>query len=214
MLLRHVLNYWSQNPINNFCLGFSGTGERRVRKRSKWLQSTTSSAPSSSSSSMSHHFNKDSTFLKRIVTEVIAERDAQIAAALFEVAKNQPHLQMMVQTVRIVSRWLSRWVFFFFLSFFLVSPHHPFFPTIVGTQVDTMANQRHFVVGLCSVPSNSTKKGDMCCCCCCTITRRKGASGQIVLVRANVLFMSTRRQRLHLCTRTPMSRRIVSSILQ
>jgi hypothetical protein len=53
---------------------------------------------------MSHHFNKDSTFLKRIVTEVIAERDAQIAAALFEVAKNQPHLQMMVQTVRIVSR--------------------------------------------------------------------------------------------------------------
>jgi hypothetical protein len=49
---------------------------------------------------MSHHFNKDSTFLKRIVTEVIAERDAQIAAALFEVAKNQPHLQMMVQTVR------------------------------------------------------------------------------------------------------------------
>ena len=43
---------------------------------------------------MSHHFNKDSTFLKRIVTEVIAERDAQIAAALFEVAKNQPHLQM------------------------------------------------------------------------------------------------------------------------
>ena len=44
---------------------------------------------------MSHHFNKDSTFLKRIVTEVIAERDAQIAAALFEVAKNQPHLQML-----------------------------------------------------------------------------------------------------------------------
>jgi len=45
------------------------------------------------------YFNKDGSFLKRIVTEVIAERDAQIAAALFEVAKNQPHLQMMVQTV-------------------------------------------------------------------------------------------------------------------
>lgn len=45
--------------------------------------------------------NKDGSFIKRIVTEVIAERDAQIAAALFEVAKNQPHLQMMVQTVYI-----------------------------------------------------------------------------------------------------------------
>lgn len=91
------------------------TGERRVRKRSKWLQSTTSSAPSSSSASMSHHFNKDSTFLKRIVTEVIAERDAQIAAALFEVAKNQPHLQMMVQTVR------PDLPLIFFLSFYIHS---------------------------------------------------------------------------------------------
>lgn len=45
--------------------------------------------------------SKDGSFLKRIVAEVIAERDAQIAAALFEVAKNQPHLQMMVQTVRL-----------------------------------------------------------------------------------------------------------------
>ena len=36
-----------------------------------------------------------------VYTEVIAERDAQIiqiAAALLEVVKNQPHLQMMVQT--------------------------------------------------------------------------------------------------------------------
>lgn len=99
------------------------TGERRVRKRSKWLQSTTSSAPSSSSASMSHHFNKDSTFLKRIVTEVIAERDAQIAAALFEVAKNQPHLQMMVQTVR------PDLPLIFFLSFFLFIQH------VFGTQI-------------------------------------------------------------------------------
>ena len=83
-----------------------GTGEKRVRKRSKWMQSTTSSGPSSSASHQpagGNYFNKDGTFLKRIVTEVIAERDAQIAAALFEVAKNQPHLQMMVQTVRIPS---------------------------------------------------------------------------------------------------------------
>ena len=72
------------------------------------MQSTTSSGPSSSSASPPSHqlsggsyFNKDGTFLKRIVTEVIAERDAQIAAALFEVAKNQPHLQMMVQTVSV-----------------------------------------------------------------------------------------------------------------
>ncbi|XP_046632124.1 uncharacterized protein LOC124311812 [Daphnia pulicaria] len=94
------INQQDQGPMMTIkSLASSGTGERRVRKRSKWLQSTTSSAPSSSSSSMSHHFNKDSTFLKRIVTEVIAERDAQIAAALFEVAKNQPHLQMMVQTL-------------------------------------------------------------------------------------------------------------------
>lgn len=64
---------------------------------------------------MSHHFNKDSTFLKRIVTEVIAERDAQIAAALFEVAKNQPHLQMMVQTVR------PDLPLIFFLSFYIHS---------------------------------------------------------------------------------------------
>ena len=70
------------------------------------MQSTTSSGPSSSASHQpagGSYFNKDGTFLKRIVTEVIAERDAQIAAALFEVAKNQPHLQMMVQTVRIPS---------------------------------------------------------------------------------------------------------------
>lgn len=86
--------------INN---SISGTSERRVRKRSKWLQSTTSAGSSPSvnhQGSSSSYFNKDGTFLKRIVTEVIAERDAQIAAALFEVAKNQPHLQMMVQTVR------------------------------------------------------------------------------------------------------------------
>ncbi|KAK4022409.1 uncharacterized protein LOC116919008 [Daphnia magna] len=92
------INQQDQNPMMTI-KSLANSGERRVRKRSKWLQSTTSSAPSSSSASMSHHFNKDSTFLKRIVTEVIAERDAQIAAALFEVAKNQPHLQMMVQTL-------------------------------------------------------------------------------------------------------------------
>ena len=63
----------------------------RVRKRSKWH-----------SSSSSYNVNKEGSFLKRIVTEVIAERDAQIAAALFEVAKNQPHLQMMVQTVSFI----------------------------------------------------------------------------------------------------------------
>lgn len=79
-----------------------GSKERRVRKRSKWLQSTTSSTVNHQGSGASY-FNKDGTFLKRIVTEVIAERDAQIAAALFEVAKNQPHLQMMVQTVRNLS---------------------------------------------------------------------------------------------------------------
>lgn len=84
---------------------------------------------------MSHHFNKDSTFLKRIVTEVIAERDAQIAAALFEVAKNQPHLQMMVQTVR------PDLPLIFFLSFFLSIQH------VFGTQV-FMANRTHFVVKL------------------------------------------------------------------
>jgi len=68
--------------------GASGS-ESRVRKRSKW----------SSHQSSAFNINKEGTFLKRIVTEVIAERDAQIAAALFEVAKNQPHLQMMVQTL-------------------------------------------------------------------------------------------------------------------
>lgn len=72
--------------------------ERRVRKRSKWIQQQSTSSIAAQSSMMS---NKDGSFIKRIVTEVIAERDAQIAAALFEVAKNQPHLQMMVQTVRI-----------------------------------------------------------------------------------------------------------------
>jgi len=48
---------------------------------------------------MSMLVGKEGSLLKKIVTEVIAERDAQIAAALFEVAKNQPHLQMMVQTL-------------------------------------------------------------------------------------------------------------------
>ena len=62
-----------------------------MRKRSKW--STTSASLSTT------YLAKEGSLLKRIVTEVIAERDAQIAAALFEVAKNQPHLQMMVQTV-------------------------------------------------------------------------------------------------------------------
>lgn len=94
-----------ESPSNVFFflgLGLNpiGSKERRVRKRSKWLQSTTSSSTANHQGSSASYFNKDGTFLKRIVTEVIAERDAQIAAALFEVAKNQPHLQMMVQTVR------------------------------------------------------------------------------------------------------------------
>lgn len=49
-----------------------GTG-RYARKRGEW---------------QSPHFGKEASFLKRVVTEVIAERDAQIAAALYEVAKN------------------------------------------------------------------------------------------------------------------------------
>ena len=84
----------------------AGVEEKRVKKRSKWphhQQSTTTLLTQSQQQQQQQqstpYFNKDGSFLKRIVTEVIAERDAQIAAALFEVAKNQPHLQMMVQTV-------------------------------------------------------------------------------------------------------------------
>ena len=77
--------------------------EKRVKKRSKWphqqQSTTTSNTLTQQQKTSPTYFNKDGSFLKRIVTEVIAERDAQIAAALFEVAKNQPHLMMMVQTV-------------------------------------------------------------------------------------------------------------------
>ena len=78
--------------------GTSGSNsDRRLHKRRKW------STTSTSGPSMSMLVGKEGSLLKKIVTEVIAERDAQIAAALFEVAKNQPHLQMMVQTVRNLS---------------------------------------------------------------------------------------------------------------
>lgn len=83
-----------------------GVEEKRVKKRSKWphhqQQSTTTSNTLTQQQKTTPYFNKDGSFLKRIVTEVIAERDAQIAAALFEVAKNQPHLMMMVQTVSLI----------------------------------------------------------------------------------------------------------------
>jgi len=80
-----------------------GVDEKRVKKRSKWphhqQQQSTTTLTEKQQQQSTPYLNKDGSFLKRIVTEVIAERDAQIAAALFEVAKNQPHLQMMVQTV-------------------------------------------------------------------------------------------------------------------